>query len=50
VLRAEACLTWAHKFDWSQMRLQACDLTIQLLGHAAALPDRHHPRDARVAV
>ncbi|TQK70738.1 glycosyltransferase family 4 protein [Nocardioides sp. SLBN-35] len=50
VLRAEACLAWAHKFDWSQMRLQARDLTIQLLGHAAALPDRHHPRDARVAV
>ena len=50
VLCAEACRSWAHKFDWSQMRLQARDLTIQLLGHAAALPDRHHPRDARVAV
>lgn len=50
VLRAQACLAWAHKFDWSQMRLQARDLTTQLLGHAAALPDRHHPRDARVAV
>lgn len=49
-LRAEACLAWARKFDWSQMRLQARDLTIQLLGHAAASPDRHHPRDARVSV
>lgn len=49
-LRAEACMAWSHKFDWSQMRLHARDLTVQLLGHAAALPDRHHPRDARVAV
>lgn len=49
-LRAEVCVAWAHKFDWSQMRLQATDLTIQLLGHASTLPDRHHPRDARVAV
>ncbi|MCR1781556.1 glycosyltransferase family 4 protein [Nocardioides carbamazepini] len=50
VLRAEACLAWAHKFDWSQMRAQARDLTLLLLGHVSTRPDRHHPRDARVAV
>lgn len=49
-LRAEACLAWAHKFDWSQMRLQARDLTTQLLGQPSTLSDLHHPRDARVAV
>lgn len=51
VLRAQACLGWAHKFDWSQMRSTARDLTTEMLfGHASALPDCHHPRDARVAV
>ncbi|GAA1543016.1 glycosyltransferase family 4 protein [Nocardioides humi] len=50
VLRAEACLAWSHRFDWSQMRAQARELTAQLLGHVSTLPDRHHPRDARVAV
>ncbi len=51
VARADACVAWAHKFDWSLMRENARDLTTEmLLGHAAALPDRHHPRDARVAV
>lgn len=49
VLRAEACVAWSHKFDWSQMRAQARELTLQLLGHASTRPDRHHPRD-RVAV
>jgi hypothetical protein len=33
------------------MRSSARDLTTEIiLGHAPALPDRHHPRDARVAV
>jgi glycosyltransferase involved in cell wall biosynthesis len=51
VERADACLAWAHKFDWSQMRSNARDLTTEiLLGHASALPDRHHPRGHRVAV
>lgn len=52
VARAAACLAWAHSFDWSQMRHNACDLTAELIiGRAAALPDHHHhPRDARVAV
>lgn len=50
LLRAEACRAWAAKYDWSQMRLHATDLTIQLLGRVSALPDRHQPRDARVAV
>ena len=49
ILRAEACRAWAHKFDWSQMRHNACDLTALLLGTAPTQPDRH-PRDARVAV
>ncbi|WP_408899212.1 glycosyltransferase family 4 protein [Nocardioides sp. R1-1] len=49
-LRADACRAWAAKYDWSQMRLHAADLTIHLLGRVSALPDRHHPRDARVAV
>ncbi|MBU2696524.1 glycosyltransferase family 4 protein [Pimelobacter sp. 30-1] len=49
VLRAEACRAWAHKFDWSQMRHHAIDLTALLLGTADARPDRT-PRDARVAV
>jgi glycosyltransferase involved in cell wall biosynthesis len=49
LLRAEACSAWAHKFDWSQMRRNACDLTASLLGSADAQPDRQ-PRDARVAV
>lgn len=49
--RADACLAWAHKFDWSQMRRQARDLTTEILpGHASARPGRHHPRDVRVAV
>lgn len=51
VLRADACLAWAHKFDWSQMRCNARELTTQMfLGDAPASSDRHHPRDARVAV
>lgn len=51
VLRAEACLKWAHKFDWSQMRSNARDLTTEMLiGRAPALPDCHNPRDSRVAV
>lgn len=51
VLRAEACLKWAHQFDWSQMRNNARDLTTEmLLGRAPALPDCHNPRDLRVAV
>lgn len=51
VLRAAACLEWAHKFDWSQMRSNARDLTTEmLLGRAPALPDCHNPRDSRVAV
>lgn len=49
VLRAEACRAWAQKFDWSQMRHHAIDLTALLLGSADARPDRT-PRDARVAV
>ncbi|MBM9460543.1 glycosyltransferase family 4 protein [Nocardioides sp. zg-536] len=51
VRQAESCLAWARQFDWSQMRSHARDLTIEmLLGRAPASPDRHHPRDARVAV
>ncbi|KAB2807532.1 glycosyltransferase family 4 protein [Pimelobacter simplex] len=49
LLRAEACGSWAHQFDWSQMRRNATDLTALLLGSADARPDRS-PRDARVAV
>jgi glycosyltransferase involved in cell wall biosynthesis len=51
ILRADACTAWARTFDWSLMRSSARDLTTEIiLGHAPALPDRHHPRDARVAV
>lgn len=51
VLRAGACLEWAHQFDWSQMRSSARDLTTEMLiGHAPAPSDCHHPRDLRVAV
>lgn len=51
IARADACLAWARKHDWSQMRRTASDLTTEIiLGRATALPDRHHPRDARVAV
>ena len=49
VLRARACRAWAEKYDWSQMRSNARDLTALLLGSADVRPDRH-PRDARVAV
>ncbi|WP_435769256.1 glycosyltransferase family 4 protein [Nocardioides sp. SYSU DS0651] len=51
VARADACLAWAHKFDWSRMRSSARDLTTEIVfGHAAALPAHHQPRDVRVAV
>jgi glycosyltransferase involved in cell wall biosynthesis len=51
IVRADACLAWARKFDWSQMRGNARDLTTEIItGHATAQPGRHHPRDARVAV
>lgn len=51
VHRADACLAWAHKFDWSQMRANARDLTIHMLtGDATASSGRHHPRVDRVAV
>lgn len=29
--RARACLAWAHRFDWSQMRAHARDLTTEML-------------------
>lgn len=56
--RADACLAWAHKFDWAQMRLVSAELVASTLaitpdsvnGAATAVSDRHHPRDARVAV
>ncbi|KRB75907.1 hypothetical protein ASE01_12700 [Nocardioides sp. Root190] len=51
VHRADACLAWAHKFDWSQMRENARDLTIHMLvGGATVSSDRHQPRVDRVAV
>lgn len=51
VLRAAACLEWAHQFDWSRMRSSARDLTTEMLfGRAPALPVCHNPRDLRVAV
>ncbi|HWI42734.1 MAG TPA: glycosyltransferase family 4 protein [Nocardioides sp.] len=51
IARADACIAWARKHDWSQMRSTARDLTTEIvIGHATALSDRHHPRDARVAV
>lgn len=51
VLRAAACLAWAHQFDWSRMRSSARDLTAEMLfGRAPALPVCHNPRDLRVAV
>jgi len=49
-LRAQACRAWAGSFDWSRMRSRAADLTAQLLGRPTTPADRHHPRDARVAV
>ncbi|GAA4805675.1 glycosyltransferase family 4 protein [Nocardioides caeni] len=55
IQRAEACLAWARRFDWAQTRLAAADLVARSLtpittGAAEAVTDRHHPRDARVAV
>lgn len=60
ILRAEACVAWARKFDWEQMRGAAADVvaaaldahptTDSLTGAAAAATGHHHPRDARVAV
>lgn len=49
--RAGACLAWAGKFDWSQMRAHARDLTTEMLaGGATASSGLHHPRVDRVAV
>ncbi len=54
VRRADACLAWAARFDWSRMREDARDLTIEMINEkltdGAASSGLHHPRDARVAV
>lgn len=50
VHRADACLAWAAQFDWSRMREDARDLTIEMLPGGATSSGLHHPRDARVAV
>lgn len=54
VRRADACLAWAARFDWSRMRQDARDLTTEMFHHkltdGATSSGLHHPRDARVAV
>ncbi|HWJ08187.1 MAG TPA: glycosyltransferase family 4 protein [Nocardioides sp.] len=47
VHRADACLAWAGRFDWSRMREDARDLTTEMLTGGATSSGLHHPRGAR---
>jgi len=47
----EASQTWAHHFDWSQMRRQALDLvTCELAASTPVRADHYRPREERVAI
>ncbi|WP_183092859.1 glycosyltransferase family 4 protein [Nocardioides stalactiti] len=47
----EASQTWAHRFDWSEMRRQALDLVIcELAVRTPVRPAQARPRNERVAV